>query len=145
MPKVPFAARGKPPCVDLQGGFPEAARRIARGQGASRRRSQADGRAGDSEPGDSASHSARGGGVMINDTVDDPKSRGSIARFEAEDFRRRISGVSFVGAAFWVAAMVAAWRMGVSLHWLVIGATGATILSMGALVADSSNLRCRLG
>lgn len=75
---------------------------------------------------------------MRDDTVDDPKSRVGIARFEADDFRRRISGISFVGAAFWVAAMAAAWWMGVSLHWLVIGAAGATILSMGALVAEAS-------
>jgi hypothetical protein len=75
---------------------------------------------------------------MRDNTVDDSKTRVSIARMESGNYRRRISGVSFIAAAFWVASIAAALWIGVPLHWLVICAAGATILSLGAIVAEAS-------
>jgi hypothetical protein len=72
-------------------------------------------------------------------TVDDWKSRVRIARMEAEDFRQKIALLFFVAAGFWAAVMAAAlWWLALPAPWLIICGAAATILSVGALIAEAS-------
>ena len=74
----------------------------------------------------------------MRDTVDDWKSRVSIARREAGDFRRQIAFVFFLSAAFWTFVMSLAVWFSLPPTWLVIVGMAATVLSIGAIIGEAS-------
>ena len=75
---------------------------------------------------------------MRDNTVDDCHSRVSIALRESEDYRQKITGIFFVAAGFWAAALAGLWWFSMSTPWLIILGAAAIILSTGALIAAAS-------